>query len=161
KYMETIPKTQTVNDIRQLTMALETFKTKYGLYPPSRIILGPNMDSASQTYLNAIWPRINWSAVNWTQWAGYQDATTTPRNIGAGLLGGDQCLVYFLNGPWGTGWSVNPNNPADPTGPRVGPFFEFPHNTIGSASNRLVIVNRGANTNDFESFLDPYGTSTP
>ena len=30
--------TLTVNDIRQLSVALESFKTKYAVYPPSRIL---------------------------------------------------------------------------------------------------------------------------
>ena len=133
KYMEKIPYTQTVNDIQQLTMAMETFKAKYGVYPPSSIYLSNTLsdfantgNGASLAYLSAIWPRIN-SGFN----AGVIDWSGGQGGIPAGgiTLEGDQCLVFFLNGPGGAnanGWSINPTNPTQAGGPRVGPFFEFP-----------------------------------
>jgi prepilin-type N-terminal cleavage/methylation domain-containing protein len=131
KYLDNIPKTQTVNDINQLGMAMETFKSKYGVYPPSTIFLSniqadfaaaPN-GPASLAYLSAIWPRLNWSAG--IDWSGGQGVIPA----GGITLEGDQCLVFFLNGPGGAnaaGWSINPTNPTQAGGPRVGPFFEFP-----------------------------------
>lgn len=44
---------------------------------------------------------------------------------GGGRMEGHQCLVYFLRGPSGQGWSTNPRNPSAPGGERIGPFFDF------------------------------------
>jgi len=131
----------TVNDIQQLAMALETFKAKYGIYPPSRILLsndGKQIDRESLAYLLAIWPRLNWSAE--IDWSG------GVKGFKSAKLEGDQCLVYFLNGPRGDGFSINPPNPTAPGGPRVGPFFEFDE-------NRLIQRVKG---NPFSSFQDGY-----
>jgi prepilin-type N-terminal cleavage/methylation domain-containing protein len=133
KYMDNIPKAQTVNDLRQLAVALETFKTKYGVYPPSSIYLSngladytANGQQASLNYLYAIWPRLaagfNAGIIDWSGGQGGIPA-------GGIVLEGDQCLVFFLNGPGGAnanGWSTNPTNPTQTGGPRAGPFFEFP-----------------------------------
>jgi hypothetical protein len=113
-------------EIRWLTVAVENFKTKFGVYPPSRILLGndPNqIDRESLAYLRAIWPRLNWSSGK-IDWSGGDPGFKSAK------LEGDQCLVYFLNGPRGNGFSVNPTNPTAPGGPRVGPFFEFDENRL-------------------------------
>jgi hypothetical protein len=132
--------TQTVNDIRQLSVAVESFKTKFCVYPPSRIQLSNDlkkMNQGSLAYLTAIWPRLNWTKIDWS--GGIKDFTSA-------TLEGDQCLVYFLNGPCGEGFSANPTNPTEPGGKRVGPFFEFPQ-------ERLIQRVKG---NPFLSFRDGY-----
>jgi prepilin-type N-terminal cleavage/methylation domain-containing protein len=170
------PKLQTTNDIRQLAVALEAFKLKYKMYPPSRIFLSNNPNDfgasafgqASQVYLSAIWGRLQWptgptAAAQW-QAAGI-DWSGGKGGIPAGgiILEGDQCLVYFLAGPSvglaggvqqvGIGWSTNPQNPTQLTGDRVGPFFE------GFTADRLVCIPHAGSAqaqNAFPSFLDAY-----
>jgi hypothetical protein len=136
------PHTQPINDIRQLSVALETFKSKFGVYPPSNILLSNDpkkLDQNSFAYLSAIWPRLNWSGKR-IDWSGGVKGFTSAK------LEGDQCLVYFLGGPRGNGFSTSPTNPTLPNGPRVGPFFEF-------AEDRLVQRVKG---NPFSSFQDGY-----
>jgi prepilin-type N-terminal cleavage/methylation domain-containing protein len=153
-YMRKIPDLDTVNEIRQMTVSLEAFKTKYKVYPPSFINLSSvpaNMDAAdlaaglaagtSQAYVYAIWPRINLSLVDWT-------GQGNPANsITAVPLQGHQCLVFFLQGPTGNGFSTNPANPTALGGSRVGPFFNFD-------SGRLTSTTFGA-------YVDPYQKNTP
>src|SRR5262249_25950213 len=93
KYLQYIPHTQTVNDIRQLSVAVENFKTKYLVYPPSSIYLSNNLSDfaangqqASLAYLNAIWPRLNWNSVPPIDWSGGQGGIP-PGGI---VLQGDQ-----------------------------------------------------------------------
>jgi len=150
KAMSLIPQVQTVNEIQQLTVAMESFKLKYGSYPPSRILLSndPNdyaSDPTSEQYLRSLWQALDLSQVDWT-------GQGSPGNQYGGVLPlyleGDQCLVYFLRGPTGTGWSTNPSNPTQAGGTRAGPFFEF-------VTDRLVSVHG----NPFVSYADPYRDS--
>jgi prepilin-type N-terminal cleavage/methylation domain-containing protein len=108
-------------EISQLATAVENFKQKFGIYPPSRIVLCEIYDfyfqgnkrgnppksplhADSIQFLQAIWPRINFDSVNkaglgtgsrWTgiDWNG--DGKPTPGEM---WLEGDQCLVFFLGG---------------------------------------------------------------
>ncbi len=147
KYLDLGPQLQTTNEIQQLTVAVEAFKTKYKVYPPSSFLLSNTAsDYSGNAYgsaLYAIWPRINVANVNWG-------------NGGTKIiLEGDQCLVFFLFGPSGTGWSTNPSNPTASGGTRVGPFFEFP-------ANRLVSFPHAGTSQPYPtpyfSFVDPYST---
>jgi prepilin-type N-terminal cleavage/methylation domain-containing protein len=171
-------------EISQLAVAVESFKQKFGIYPPSRIILceqlalyyannnpGSNqyksqLHQDSLNFLQQIWPRLNWNYQNkpglgsrWTgiDWNG--DGQFTP---GEFLLEGDQCLVFFLggipgkgpSGPFCTGFSTNPENPAYhtvATGTEVvPPFFEF-------QSSRLVVLPNKARSPSHYSYKDTYG----
>jgi len=96
-------------------------------------------DAASLAYLHAIWPRLKWTPE--IDWSG------GVKGFKSAKLEGDQCLVYFLEGPNGNGFSTNPTNPVMEGGPRVGPFFEF-------AQHRLV---QGVKDNPFSSYQDGYG----
>ncbi len=135
RIMDVGPQVSTTQEIRQLELAVENFKQKLGQYPPSKVTLPPTADAASQAYINAIWRRIDFSVCNWG-------------NTGTVTLEGDQCLVYFLRGPTGNGWSTNPINPTDTTGTtRIGPFFEFPTDRLFDRAGT-----------GFVSFADPYMT---
>lgn len=123
---------QAASDIRQLALAVESFKQKYGMYPPSKFDMPPT--GASLSYATRIWPRVpDFSVLPWP---------------GTGTLDGDQCLVFFLQGPATSknGFSANPANPLAAGGTRVGPFFEFP--------DARLIKRPGAS--DFYSFADSY-----
>jgi general secretion pathway protein G len=108
-------RTRNMSEIRQLNNDVEAFKSKYGVYPPSRIKLSEtcnypdrgvpgSLDAISVAYLQRIWPRINLTAGNFIDWNGNrnQDPPTspTPATIPDGdvILEGDQCLVFFLSG---------------------------------------------------------------
>lgn len=150
------------SDISQLEVAMEAFKTKFGVYPPSKIMLCENfanynniaadrLQSDSVSLLQKMFPRIDtavWAAQG-IDWNG--NGAIDP----AVVLEGDQCLVFFLGGipgnsspPSVLGFSSNARNPAITTGDRIGPFFEF-------KSNRLVRLRANA----YYSYLDYYGSS--
>jgi hypothetical protein len=44
---------------------------------------------------------------------------------GGGRMEGHQCLVFFLRGPDGQGWSTDPRDPCAAGGERIGPYFDF------------------------------------
>lgn len=110
------PEIQTVQEISQLSIAVQNFKNKYGVYPPSRIALGASpaaMDASvpgSSAMLIRIWPRIDWSGASGViDWRGQNIA-------GQFILEGDQCLVFFLQGIPNRangvkGFATDPKNP--------------------------------------------------
>src|SRR5919202_1182232 len=98
------PEVMTRQDISQLSQALESFKVKYGFYPPSRLKLCEKytdyadtlFDKDSQFYLTKLAPRMvdTWVSrgIDWNQNGTYEVGTPV-------ILEGDQCLVFFLGGP--------------------------------------------------------------
>jgi len=134
------------SEISQLENALEQFKNRFGVYPPSRIKLcesyasygSTQLDIDSVAFLTKVFPRIDTTGI-WTSpgidWNGNGVLD------GPVVLEGDQCLVFFLGGIPGNsiplqciGFSTNPKDPSDKTtADRIGPFFDFP-------SNRLVLI---------------------
>jgi prepilin-type N-terminal cleavage/methylation domain-containing protein len=144
--------TGATNDLSQLTESMQGFKAKYGVYPPSQIRLCANraqygtsaLDIASISFINQVWPNINWVNVYW-------DGGNNP-NLDV-TLDGDQVLVYFLSGVpvngLGTGFSANGKNPADltPGVGRVPRFYDF---------NAGRLFQRNPN-NAFPSYKDYYG----
>jgi len=155
---------RTQNDITQLSNALQNFKQKYGLYPPSYIILGSTRKiieeapavqdgdgKTSLAYLEQIWPRLDWSGNSGElNWGGEQGEGP----FGPHYLEGDQCLVFFLGGITSEkgcqGFSTNPKNPTLTGGDRVS-FFEF-------YSSRL---HKRTKDNRFASYLDNFGKGSP
>jgi hypothetical protein len=65
-------------------------------------------DPASASYISRLFPH-----------------TAGKLNCGGGRMEGHQCLVFFLRGPKGQGWSTNPRDPCAAGGERIGPFFDF------------------------------------
>ena len=165
--------TKNRSEISQLEVAVENFKQRYGVYPPSRIKLSETgtysstlqLDIDSVQFLTTVWPRINLSAgVNWNG-SGMID----PSPAGDWILEGDQCLVFFLGGiplnvagttvPSCTGFSTNGANPAFHIlmgGDTSPPAFEF-------SSSRLIYKTTSTPTflhaaaPLFFSYLDTYG----
>ena len=154
---------QVRNDIQQLTVAVQQFKTKHHVsYMPSMIVL--REDGAYGTHANAtvaalerrsagdlrrIWPRLQ-TQVDWNQ-----DGVITTGDAGSFILEGDQCLVFFLGGAQinraCVGFSTSPANPMG-TGTREAPLFDFP-------TNRLQLLAHASTGNSpFLSFIDTYGT---
>jgi len=174
------------NEISQLSTAVENFRQKFGIYPPSRIVLcesfsdyNPSnpLHADSIQFLQTIWPRINfkfpnsgaagsrfgvgWSGIDWNG-----DGQLTRGPI---VLEGDQCLVFFLGGIPGidntnpskpkvfcSGFSTNPQNPA----------FHTPSNATSNGSKETIplffdfdstrLVRRTPST--FLSYLDTWAS---
>jgi prepilin-type N-terminal cleavage/methylation domain-containing protein len=165
--------TQTHTEVSQLAEAVGNFKVKYGVYPPSQIILCENYNdyaplqaspataqlaNDSIAFLKTIFnsriadPANAWATggINWNG-----DNPTTPgRRVWT--LQGQKCLVFFLgvipNLPSSQalgvlGFSTNTLNPAASGGDRVNPFYpDF-------KSNRLV----RDPADNFFTYQDPYG----
>lgn len=127
-------------DISQLETAVNSFKTKYGVLPPSRLKLAEHyslydpsqqIDLDSLQFLGTMFPRITnqWSAPV-PQGGGIDWNGNGQIDAGAVILNGSECLVFLLGGipsPQGNllGFSTNPSNPATQTVDRIGPFFDF------------------------------------
>jgi len=134
-------------EITALDQALNDFKAKYGVYPPSSITLhngsSPanalsnwNNDLASKTKIQAIWSDFNFSQR--IQFAG----TSTDIWADGTVLEGPECLVFFLGGVPRTsttsdlnGFSNDITNPFRTDGAsRTGPFFEFDISRLASSA---------------------------
>jgi hypothetical protein len=141
-------KRTTLNDINLLCVAAEQFKAVFNVYPPSRILLSNNRqdyarDSQALRDLECLMQI--WSGLKWDERLDWSGGVPGFR---AAELEGDQCLVFFLAGVNGNGFSTNPANPTEPGGDRrAGPFLYFPE-------NRLI---QRLKTNPFRSFQDGYG----
>lgn len=123
-------------EIGALDNSLKAFNVKYGFFPPSSFTLGPwtSMNTSSKAYMARMYPFLDKNALN---------------GLPTETLGGDQCLVFFLGGFQGKGWSPNPKspfyNPADPNLAYTS-FFSFDN-------NRLSVI--PGNTSP--SYKDPFG----
>ncbi|SIO11745.1 general secretion pathway protein G [Singulisphaera sp. GP187] len=123
-------------EIRAMGQALADFKSKYGEYPPSRIIVSENGDYSSVTfpvtspptpatqlvprtlsYFRRFWPRMQFNTSGAAGAASGLTATNFYDINGNGnidspyVLTGPECLVLFLGGvaqsaSGGQGWSV-------------------------------------------------------
>lgn len=154
------PELRTVSEISQLKVALQEFKTRFGMYPPSYVLLS-NVEAdynaspaavLSRSYLNSMFGRLNFnnasSPIDWS--GGYWNAGN-PMPAGGVWLEGDQCLVFFLEGipdvatGVGLGFSTDKTNPTKPGGTRI-KFFNFQAHQI----------KRLRPNNPFPSCVDPY-----
>ncbi|WP_406701091.1 prepilin-type N-terminal cleavage/methylation domain-containing protein [Singulisphaera sp. Ch08] len=160
-------------EIRALSQGLAEFKTTFGAYPPSRIVVREDGDYSSTgvlgtrtvAQLRRFWPRLQLSTSGAPSGIpggfydfngnGVGDTTTY-------ILSGPECLVFFLGGiPQGnntsgwamTGFSKNPLNPfqsAAVTTNRTVPMFEF--------NNSRLEANK-SNGSVFPGYLDSLGKS--
>jgi len=147
-----LDETKVVSEVNRLAVGCNQFKSTFGRYPPSKIllaeqgavyqsILGPTppappagyttaqfqaLAAYSVEYLSSIFPGINLTG-NIHDWNG----NLTPGENGYVILEGQQCLVYFLggmiyNGSAPIGFNTDKTNPTfGSTGARLGPFFDF------------------------------------
>lgn len=142
-------------EIMQLSSALQDFKQRFGIYPPSSFTLRQNMNAYASDPTNArivakIWPRLGGtSGSNPIDWG------VPPKSLPIALEP-DQCLVFFLGGipnqsaPGCLGFSTSPSNPGANTSERIGPFFNF-------ESGRLI----SRTGNSFYSYVDAYPVTLP
>jgi hypothetical protein len=161
------------NDIMQLDMALQGFKTQFGFYPPSQLYLcevsddysanSSQLSLDSQYYLGTMFPRLTFptkASGSIVDWSG-NGAYTTPI-----VLTGDQCLVFFLGGNphlpsdlgGVNGFNTNPAQPQTAGGTtRIGPFFEFQATRLVSLYQTSTAQNLTLNPNNiYLSYLDTY-----
>jgi len=164
-------------EINALSQALEEFHSKYGTYPPSRIVIsetgnynstylgtGKNLlAQRSMAALRKIFPRIQLSTSG-AVGPGYDVNGNNTIDSAAYVLTGPECLVLFLGGipqktdaGWAvTGFSKNPVNPFEnnlKTTNRTPPLFEF-------NNGRLVTNILNPNYKDgleFPGYLDSLG----
>jgi prepilin-type N-terminal cleavage/methylation domain-containing protein len=124
--------TGVVAEISSLEKAIQDFKLRYGIEPPSFFVFyedGPNWGTSnaakrSRALMNRLWPDYDFAQ---------RDINGNGNNMDVITLQGTECLVFFLGGPGllnGTnrqplGFSVNPTNPFAAGGQRAGPFYEF------------------------------------
>lgn len=118
KVRDTIPRVRTKDEIGQMSLAVEQFKSTYQVpYLPSAMLLAPNYTVYgnspaaldSRAYFARVWPKATWTG------------QATP-------LDGNQCLVFYLGGMSQQGFYNSPNAPfqVPPDGSVArGPFFTF------------------------------------
>jgi prepilin-type N-terminal cleavage/methylation domain-containing protein len=176
KVIETMDRTRIISEVSQLSSACESFRLKYGRYPPSFIKLSetgnyPNatnpgadggLDNYSVQYLQALFPGIDLTiGHDWNGNGRVDKPNANPLVSGDLVLQGDECLVYFLGGipqidpATGavamTGFCTDATRPTLPTPGknRNGPFYEFKANRV-----RIGVPGRG---NVMAVYLDHYG----
>ncbi len=164
-------------EIGAIEAALESFRTEYGVYPPSTITLYETKapwasdTSGSKAILKRLWPKINLDRVYDQNADGdgddagdFIDLNGNGTNDGMTpiTLSPAETWVFFLAGPVknvGTataplyqplGFAANPLNPFDLNSKNTkGKYFEF--NT-----SRMI----DTNTNNFPAYLDSYSGQT-
>ncbi len=118
-------KTTAVSEINQLALGAADFKREFGFFPPDSFTIPANSGDPGMATLRRMFPRWNPSG-----------ATGLPN--GGSPLDGNQCLVFFLGGPGGTGWDgANPAN-STPGSNKKGPYYDFPTNRLVGAPARYV-----------------------
>jgi prepilin-type N-terminal cleavage/methylation domain-containing protein len=168
------PEVMNRSDISQLATSLGEFNSKFGAYPPSRMLLRPNasayntipanttqaeidrarLEADSKAFLLKMFPRLMdgpWGAANGgIDWNGDGTVNAAGDTI---ALEGHQCLVFFLGGqqttaggvPGCLGFADNPINPMAQGGTRIGPLYDFKPSRLTGAQGSF-------------SYFDPYGT---
>jgi len=155
-----VTEAQTRTEISELAVALQAFMSDYGLSdpPPSKLILNETspLSTPSAPFLQKVFGKNLGYGQAFVDWNG--DGSPN----GPWILGGEQCLVFYLGGipntaavakglpPAPQGFSTNNINPAlIPPGTKTkGPYFQF-------VSSRLVPASGG-----FFYYEDPWQAKT-
>ena len=182
-FLQKGPEVSNRNDMSQLAIGLDKFKTMWKIsdYPRNTLKLCSNyssyntnvqLDQDSIRFLSKMWPNltpVTWVGINWANRTG----ATAPvygnaANPTIDILDGDQCLVFFLGGPpmpggvglWG-GFSTDATNPMANTVDKfkckdfeAGRLFIRP-----SATLTIGGVNYATST-AFLSYMDSYSDPT-
>jgi general secretion pathway protein G len=154
--------TAVASEIGAMAQALNDFKSKYGDYPPSRIVLAENGDYSgnnppmphapnpylytagsdisittlyqrSLRYMRKFFPRMNLSTAGPVANAFY-DFNGNGTNDGSYVITGHECLVFFLGGVPSLSQDSNGNPVYAMTGFSRNPLNPFPSG--GTGSNR-------------------------
>jgi hypothetical protein len=154
---EAIRRSECVSDISGLSIAVANFKSTFeARYLPSRIKLSEtgNYDmnkpldrESAMALVQVFGTRFEPKSKN--DWNG-NGKIDQPDQSGDVVLEGDQCLVFFLGGIKGKGFSTSARNPASDSQPRHPPFFDFPQDRLAPNGNE-------ASKLGYLSFRDVYG----
>lgn len=114
-------------EMKQVEQALATFESRFGVLPPSNLLIpasGDPWDAKSRAAVRAIWPQFDFAG----------RGGLAPAMFPTGKhLNGAECLVFFLGGVEGGspgaavigGFSKNPRTPWQAAENPEGPFMEF------------------------------------
>jgi prepilin-type N-terminal cleavage/methylation domain-containing protein len=160
-------------EISRLDTAITSFKSRFGIEPPSSITLyerSSETDPRSRGFLRRIWPQFDFTSGAPAYGNVYDyDFDGTPGEANTSItLNGSECLVFFLGGIWDpatgvySGFSKNPSNPLVLGGNREGPFFEFQGGYAGTLPVTTGNYTNGgwngrfrdADNNRFAEYLD-------
>jgi len=124
--------TATVAELSNLEKAIQDFKLKFGMEPPSFMLIyedGPNWGTSlaarrSRAVMMKMWPDYDFAQ---------RDINNDGDDTDVITLQGPECLLFFLGGNGvlygmnrqAQGFSANPANPFVAGGQRIGPFHEF------------------------------------
>ncbi len=126
---------QVRSEISNLEASIASFKSDFGMDPPSGIVLyednaGWSTDPRSKGLIRQMWPQFDFTITRDIN----KDGSITGGSAGGTPLNAGECLVFFLGGVWDTsgktpnGFSKNPANPfavSTAGGGRLGPYYEF------------------------------------
>ncbi|MBI1311351.1 prepilin-type N-terminal cleavage/methylation domain-containing protein [bacterium] len=133
-------------DMQQIGAAITAFKVRFGVEPPSAIVICENpadwaTEAVSRRRIKQIWPQFDFSKNR----AGFDGKASTTTKV---PLDGRECLVFFLGGMVDGGSGALrgfSKNPSDPflldNGTRDGPFLEINGGfdpSTGRPTGRLV-----------------------
>lgn len=116
-------------DLTQIEVAIAAFKSRFGVEPPSTIVLCENPADwngypRAKGFLRTAWPQFDFQQP--------RDINRNGNFTEVHRLDAAECLVFFLAGTIDdmeshNGFSLNPSNPflRDTSGNRVHPFMEF------------------------------------
>jgi prepilin-type N-terminal cleavage/methylation domain-containing protein len=171
KVMARQAQSTTQQDLVELAQALENFKTRFHMYPPSSLTggTGGNVTTVMAKLFPELSAQVGTTPSNYASVLSSRvDNALSPLGLNSSNvnLKGDQCLVLFLGGYHQMsgsvapgvavispqGFSEDPQNPFAPpaagaTGNRIGPYFKF-------NASRLCVRNPGSDPN---SMLASYG----
>ncbi|MDB5342515.1 MAG: hypothetical protein JWP89_892 [Schlesneria sp.] len=158
--------TQVRTEISVLESAVATFKTTYGIQPPSRIVLyetaaGWNTDPTSRAAIRQMWPQFDFTygsagQIDLNGDSAFNSVTLSPA----------ESLIFFLGG-MPTKSVVNGKDVFTLTGFSKSPLYPFAAATTGVKRDPSIYefdVSRlkDLNTNGFPEYLDPLpGQTTP
>ncbi|HCO23149.1 type II secretion system protein [Gimesia maris] len=148
---------QVRTEIANLEAAITSFKSDFGIDPPSYIYLyedgGAAWDQHSKALIRKMWPQFNFGL--------NRDINNDGDTTDTFELSGGECLVFFLGGVFDStgktpnGFSKNPANPfsiASGGTNRQGPYFEFDISRFTDIDNDNAAEYKDA----FPSQLLPY-----
>jgi prepilin-type N-terminal cleavage/methylation domain-containing protein len=160
KTLAMVPQVQTRTEIGQLETAVQTVIQTYRLkFLPSQIKLSEtcnypqqtnplSLDYSSVQFLKRMFPRINLTSPT----GGYIDWNRNGKPDGDVTLQGPECLVFFLGGPGGQGFSADPANPANTVSIQASAFNFNTSRLIPSP----YVASQGSVTG-YSVYLDNYG----
>lgn len=155
-------------DMQQIGASITAFKTRFGVEPPSSVVLCENpadwaREAQSRRIIKQIWPQFNFAQ---TRELDGDQSSDPGYQVERHTLLGSECLVFFLGGLGDSGsgalrgFSKNPANPfAIDNGTRDGPFLEI-DGGYDSSAKRFIGRLVDTNGNKFAELIDTLPSQT-